>query len=323
MANRGKNLTCWLLLILLGHLCLFKTLSAFEKGKRYPRYYFSFSYYAGNIGVGDLNACLTSFNDNDLFKYIRENKPPWGEIEGEIQPLSGKYKTLEIGLYINMNPKLSLSITTFAPVKRNNNSSLKYYFRPDQDTQIMSYYFEPKYELLFPVEFTLYYNLLHLNRLKFSIGAGSGFYYAKISRLFLQEEITPDGGILKATIKLDTRRLPFPDLVGNLNFLTEYSVGPSIFLICELRLRYGKISRFKGSGSLLYENNSDIWANDKRKGTLYFFNMEDQVIGARYNNIDVWSYIPDASIYFLENIRKASLDLTGFSLKIGLKIRLF
>jgi len=322
MAKKERRLSfCFLLLLC--HLYLINALYAFERKEKYPEYYFSFSYYTGNIGVGDINSCLNSFNNNDLFKYIRENNPSWGEIEGEIQPLLGRYKALGLGLYIDLNPKLSLAVSTCTPIRQNNSSSLTYYYHGSVGTQVMTYYFEPSYKLLFPIEFVFYYNLARIDKLKLAIGVGSGLYYAKLSRIYIREIIPPLGGLIRATINFDTKRLPLPDLVGNLNILTEYYIGRGIYLNGEISLRSGKISNFKGSGSLLHEINSEIWANDKWKGTLYFFSMEDPEIGVRYNNMEVWSYIPDASIYFLENIRRASLNLTGLSLKIGLKIKLF
>ena len=308
-----------LMVVMLLFMCF--PLKAEDKGRKYPGFWLSFAFTSGKINVGDINNCITSFNNNELFSYVREFNPEWGKVQGEITPLSGKYTALIVTLFIDISPNITLSFSTQSPVRQSNFSSLIYQYTGSYGIQRASYFYGARYEMLFPLEFICYFNIIELNRVRFSIGAGSGFYYAKISKTFIRELMTVNGGYAKATMKHDAHRLPFPDLIVDLNLLTEYSLNNNSFLFSELCFRYGNLSNFRGTGSLTHVIDSEVITDYKWKGKLYFFNIEDQEIGVRYNNIEVWSFIPDGSPYFIENVRKAKLGLTGFSFRIGLKIR--
>lgn len=309
---------------------LFFTLKAEQQERKYPSYYLGFSYSSGKINVGDINNCLTSFNDNDLFRYVRNYNPYWGEVQGEILPLPGKFNSFDLSLFIDLNPKLTVGLSIFEPVQKKNESSLLFSLYINGHTQRMFYYFQPKYWLLCPLEYTFYYKIIDFPRFRFSAGAGSGFYFAGISRTYVYEQRVPvpEGEKVVSTYKIKTRRYPFLSLVGHLNFLTEYSLNSRLSLTSEIRLRYGRISNFKGAESLErisvdLDGNYEIWVKGKERGTLYYFREEDQDIGEVYYRMTVWSKIPDASIGFLRDVKKASLDLSGVSFKLGLKIRLF
>lgn len=59
------------------------------------------------------------------------------------------------------------------------------------------------------------------------------------------------------------------------------------------------------------------------KGTLYYFNTWDIGIGTRYDDLTVWEEIPFARIGGIYNERKAVLDLNGYSVRAGIRIKLF
>jgi hypothetical protein len=62
---------------------------------------------------------------------------------------------------------------------------------------------------------------------------------------------------------------------------------------------------------------------EESTGYLYYFTREDLYIGARRADLTVWEVPPDASIDFIMDVRKARLDLSGLSLRVGLRIMLF
>ncbi|MCR4408994.1 MAG: hypothetical protein NUW11_01695 [Candidatus Saccharicenans sp.] len=320
----------YLFLMVVIFLFLYLPLKGEHKSREYPRFYLCFAYISGRIRVGDINNCLISFNNNDLFNYVRKYNPGWEEVQGEIIPLPGKFNSFELSLYVEFKSRLSLGLSILEPIQKSNESSLLFSLYIDNRTQRMNYYFKPKYWLLFPFEYTLYYKIIDNPKFRFSGGAGSGFYVAGISRTFIYTMIIPEPEGAKAIddIKIETRRFPFPALVGHLKLLTEYSFNSRLSFISEIRLRYGRISCFKGTESLeriYYDPSGNVQGiiKAKDKGFLYYFSKEDQDIGERYFDLHVWSNLPDATPEFMRDIRKASLDLTGVSFKLGLKIKLF
>jgi len=298
------------------------------ENEKYPKYYLSLSYSSGKIAVGDLNTCLTSLNNNDLFEYVRSYSPWWGKVDGGLQTLPGRYQTVELSFYMAIKPRLSINISVFEPFQKKNHSSVQFTLFPGEGQQVMIYEFQPRYSMISPLEFTIFYKLIRLREFSFSVGAGSGLYIARISRLYDFKVIYPNMWEEIFEMKLNTLHFPLPSLVGHLNFLAEYSLGKKLSIITELKIRGGKISNFFGNEStinkIIKEDNMEyVLGRWKEKGTLYFYNMEDQFIGERYYNMSVWSEIPYASPEYYREIRKGSLDLTGVSFKIGFMIRIF
>ena len=58
-------------------------------------------------------------------------------------------------------------------------------------------------------------------------------------------------------------------------------------------------------------------------GSLYYFTRYDLGIDARYADLEVWETPPEITVWDLDDLRKAALNLSGVLLKIGIRIKLF
>lgn len=99
----------------------------------------------------------------------------------------------------------------------------------------------------------------------------------------------------------------------------EYTLIKNLAFIMEIRGSFARISGFNGTMS--YENN--FGESSKTIGALYYFSMWDGWIAAPYYGLEVWEKPPELSTRWEWDIRKARLDLSGFSLRIGIRIGLF
>jgi hypothetical protein len=101
-----------------------------------------------------------------------------------------------------------------------------------------------------------------------------------------------------------------PGLIGGIGL--EHKLNSFLALIVEAQGRYSKLRKLKGTTSGAVEDG---------EGALY--------IGEKYNSQYDWfepclitsSSMPASDEF--RNMRKAALDLSGFSLKLGFRIRLF
>jgi hypothetical protein len=99
-------------------------------------------------------------------------------------------------------------------------------------------------------------------------------------------------------------------LLGSLGISTEYSSHLSLF--AEIAGRYGKVKGFKGKGNF----QDSAGQNSSQKGNLYL--IETQILEGRTHPI---IFIRDTkpNEAGITAARKAELDLSGFSVKIGLR----
>ena len=72
-----------------------------------------------------------------------------------------------------------------------------------------------------------------------------------------------------------------------------------------------------------WKESKNFGIHGEDKGTLYYFNKWDIGIGTRYDDLTVWKEPPFASIYSITDVRKAVLDLNGYSVRAGIRIKLF
>ena len=310
------------LLLPLIFLLLCQSLMAVERG-RYPRYYFSLSYTQGEIGIGDLNTYLTSFNNNEVFSYIRENNPTWGEVAGEIFPLSGSYKAWEMKLFVEINSRFTVGVSTHSPYGKKKVNTITYKYHGSLWTQVHAYTIYSGYTNYSPLELNIYYKLWGNDKFGLSFGLVSGFYRASITRHINLDLANPTGQGSTRRI-LESERPYLPALCGSANILAEYSISPKLSLLAEIRRRYGRVKNFEGTELWSYGDENGNLAYEEHKGKLWYYINDDTWTGARYGQLEISDTKPEGGwLGIPEDVRKAGLDLGGFSFSLGLKIRLF
>jgi hypothetical protein len=99
----------------------------------------------------------------------------------------------------------------------------------------------------------------------------------------------------------------------------ELLLARNLALTAEVQWRYTRISNFRA----IQQYETGYPSYEETTGWLYYFTKENLFIGSRHADLTVWEVPPYASVEFIMDVRKARLDLSGLSLLVGMKIRLF
>ena len=159
-----------------------------------------------------------------------------------------------------------------------------------------------------PLTAGIYYFLPVSPKSRLSLGVGVGYYFASFSRNYVNEDV----GIYRidGVFKGSGGDL---GLHGGIGF--EYDLSKSVVIVIEGFGRYAKISGFEGTREQIDSNNwSDTW-----EGKYYYSDRQhsSDILLPRVNLTD------PSSIGNAINIRDYETDFSGFTIRIGLKIRIF
>lgn len=269
--------------------------------------------WGSDIPIGDVNDCLESFNNNKVFDSLR--KANSDRLVGEIKTLDNQTSHWEAELRFDLTPRISFGIATSAPFYTHNESSVTYTVVGWAGSQIMTWTFKPEIKFSYPIRLNAYYTFSFIPRLNISIGGGVGFYSAKISFPTRFEEILPSGSFYWANWSSEAKRNL--SLGFHAAIVFEYKFWHRISLVAEYQQRSGKMSGLKG----IYKG-GDAHVSSEKRGTLYYFTVWDHLVGARYATLEVFPGFPDVGYRWLEDVREARLDLSGYSIRIGIRLRL-
>ena len=297
--------------------CVFLTMPGSAEDKKAFWSRFSLKFTAGwgsRIPIGDVNDSLKSFNENKVFQFHRQRET--GRVVGEIKTLDDQISHWEAELRFDLTRRISLGIATSAPIHKRNESSVTYTILGWAGPQIMTWTFRPEIKVSYPIRLSAYYTLPIIRRLSISVGAGAGIYPAEIFLPIKYEEIPPSGGYYSGLSSSDAKRALALGFHGNV--VLEYFFADRLAFVAEFQQRSIRIRGFKGTYSA-----KDGYVDIKTRGTLYYFSMWNPLIAARHNNLEVWERIGDYSDTDVHNPREAVLDLNGYSIRLGLRIKAF
>lgn len=310
----SRRVIIWLLTTIL--LIFFTGIAYTKEGRYKPGFSIKLTYGTNRYSWGDINKCLESFNNNELFEYMRSYFPEL--ISGKIIKLDNFASDWEAELRIDIIRRFALSLAISETIIRKNESSLTYIDRHLIGDQISAWTYRPEVKVSTPVKLGIYYTLPVISKININFNAGIGYYSAKVSE-YMRYEITFVSGETDWTVfdwETNARRLcGFHGGIG-----LEFSLIKNFALVVEVQRRYVKLKDLKGIWQAEGKHSGGI---HEKKGTLYYYNMWDFGIGTRYDNLKVWETPPDFSIWDMRDIRKAVLDLTGYSFRVGIRIRLF
>lgn len=310
----SKKQLLFLLLIFL--LSLIQSVYAEEKRPFKPKLSIKLTEgWGSNVPIGDVNDYLKSFNNNEVFEIHRKYET--GQVVGEIKTLDDRVSHWEAELKFDLTPRISFGIATSAPFQAHNQSSVTYTILGYAGPQIMTWTFKPGIKVSYPISLSAYYTLPIILRLRISVGGGVGIYTARISQLLRFDIITPIGKPDWYSWDQEAKRNFALGFHGNI--VLEYFLSDRLALVAEFQNRHIKISSFKGT--VKHEN----FYGDKseERGTLYYFTMWNYHIGARHSTLEIWPETPEDPFRWIDDVRKAVLDLSGHSFRVGIRIRLF
>jgi len=297
--------------------CVFLAMPGHAEDKKTFWYRFSLKFTAGwgsRIPIGDVNDVLKSFNNNKVFEFHRQHET--GRVVGQIKTLDDRISHWEAELRFDLTRRISLGIATSAPIHKHNESSVTYTIVGWAGPQIMTWTFRPEIKVSYPIRLSAYYSLPIIHGLSISVGAGAGIYPAKISLPVKYDEIPPSGGYYSGLSSSDAKRALALGFHGNV--VLEYFVAHKLAFVAEFQQRSIRIRGLKGTYTA-----KDGYVDIKTRGTLYYFSMWNPLIAARHNNLEVWERIPFASDVDIHDAREAMLNLNGYSIRLGIRLRVF
>jgi len=279
----------------------------------------------GYTSIGDINSHLESFNNyvNNYARYYGRES-----ITGGIEKLDNFMHDWEAELRLELSPKFALGISTSGASHKKNESSLTYREgvlsapeHPIYGEWIYTYTFKSEVKAQMPVRLSIYYRLPFVFKTNIIFYSGIGYYSANVSKYE------------KLDLSIDSEYPSWrwehwkTDHKANLGFHggigMECSLTKNLALVLEAQGRYVKIKNLRGT--LQREDSHNGGKIYEEKGTLWYFKWA--WYGKGYYRLDIseespsrWGTPPG---YSISNVRKAIIDLSGYSIRIGLRIRLF
>ncbi len=169
---------------------------------------------------------------------------------------------------------------------------------------------EPKITAI-PINLSAYYFTPGIAPLKFFVYGGIGYYYGRLA-MDIREESTPPAIWSEQDGLLKDQSFGLHGGVG-----LEFKVAPRIALFLEGRARYCKLNSWRGDFTYV---DSDGF-RDTDEGSMWYFELLDQNYGSGewFPGITISTTTP--SDPDLRNVRNFEVDLSGLSLRTGIRIK--
>jgi len=169
---------------------------------------------------------------------------------------------------------------------------------------------EPKITAV-PINVSAYYFAPGIAPLKFFVYGGIGYYYGKMT-IDIREESAPPAFWSEQEAMLKDQGFGLHGGVG-----LEYNVAPKIALFIEGRVRQCKLKSWEGDGN--YEDSDGF--TDTDEGSMWYFELLDQNYGSGEWFPGMTISTPPPSGPDIRNVRKFEVNLSGISLRTGIRIK--
>jgi hypothetical protein len=270
---------------------------------------------AGSFGIGDLNTTLTSMDG--YYDWLREVYP--NDITGSFSEASGHFEDWEAEIQWVAWKGLSIGLALSGPVHINNKGSISFLYGWTSAESI-----ESEVRTKAPIKFNLYYSLPVFSKVDLAISSGIGLYNARMLQnmhwlyRYLDDTDTVGSYVFNVTGKT---------MGYHCGVVLEYKFDDRFSMLAEAQLRFAKIKSLKGSGTYAerrcYVAGGNIISEESDTQEGYLYHYYEDMYGVYFMEaLQVFSD-PSAIEAYVTELRKATLDLNGFTFKIGLKIGLF
>ena len=273
-------------------------------GKAKPRFSFKLAGGYGTISTGDLNTIINSIDSSfrDLVGVTalfiedeQENLNSGPDFEGEF--------------IINLTEKVGIGIGS-GYIHRGKNNETGFIYG-----SLLS--FNAALETMgsaIPVKISAYYFFPIKSRMNIYLKGGIGYYFGKLAY-----DSKLDAQIFIFGLPSWDRSMDMKDntigLNGGIGF--EYDIAKNIGLFVEGAARYARLNDWKGD-----EIYTDVEGKtDKISGTLWYCEALHDQTGIYYPSFKVSKNKPSSEAGSNRNIRKAEIDFSGFSLRLGIRIK--
>jgi len=185
----------------------------------------------------------------------------------------------------------------------------------------MDFTYSPRISIsAIPLKLAIYYIKHSTPKAKWFVNAGIGYYFTKTSYYWEQREILIEkDGLVEADWKamaewdLSSSGIGFHGGVG-----FEYNLTKKFALVIEAQGSYAQVKKLKGDE--IYVGGGSM---QNYYGAVYYWEEKDIITEKYYASIGFHKEKPNYSPPEYRNLKEAALGLSGFLLKIGIRIRLF
>ena len=314
-----------ILLLLVACLVAFSGIALSEDQEgTYPKLTLKFTGGMRYMAIGDMNTHLNSLNAYYRGIYAGYAKYETSGQIGAFDNWSGDW-SVEVGIAVSRRVRFGLETWFF---RKANAGTFYAYHLPagwDREGRVVPYvdYFQitqkPDIKVIMPLGLNFYYSIYSSAGLNIFIKPGIDWYSARMKEAGLSKFVFPGELIWIDTDYHWTAEDKF-SLGFHAALVLEYSVAKNCAVVAELEGRYVRLRNFKGTVAYArYFGPVDLTS---QSGTLRFLKfIEGRYYFDYYElNIVPLPYEPPQS---LEMIRNAVLNLSGYSLRIGIRLGIF
>ncbi|HOW85039.1 MAG TPA: outer membrane beta-barrel protein [Candidatus Aminicenantes bacterium] len=277
----------------------------------------------GSMKIGDLNTTLESYNNNPALEDTRQYYPD--RCIGEFLPIKDRFTHWEAEIRSYIWGGFSLGISIEEKTHFSGQSSLLYTIVDYPGTQTMNQTLTSDIDISSPIRFHLYYSRHILAGFHLYANGGIGFYRARMRQDQDWYNRFPSSAIQVIENYWDVKGKCRGYHYG---IGLEYRMNKRMSLLAEARWIQAKIETLSGEAqqNIRFYNPEGTLTETvthTNEGPLFHYIGEDLDYGGWHEklivNEEIWQVGTDGPY----GIRQAFLDLSGFTLRIGLKIGLF
>lgn len=283
------------------------------------RSHFSLSIMGGadSLIIGDINACLRAIDTNFYPPgYLAFSSD---RLRG-IRPLEGGWEA-EIGFRLTKSLRLSVGTANGLHLGRRSDIRLFIYPNDPSSSESGTFSSNAAVQIRRPLKLSLGYSLPSNSRFGLELKVGVGVFSGKMGHS-MNFDLDANGWTAWYRSQWETAwrgTIGFQSGLG-----IDFRLLNRFFVVAEAQYRLAKIDKFDA----IMAADSNLWEHPRNydpQGVLYLWAWgEDAPMGLGYEELMVWAGIPlDFTPRGGGAVRTASLDLSGFSIKIGIRIGLF
>ena len=264
-----------------------------------PGIEFSMKFYGGMnyMLIGDMNDALQG--TTDYYKDL-----PNVDIEEDLIP---PHWGIDLGgeLIINFSPQIGIGLGGgYIQVSKETVIDVIWEGSPYKDTA------HPKATLI-PLTFSFHLGLPLGNIMSFVLNAGAGYYLGTIQWQYSWDSEYHD---YEESWKSKSNTIGFHGGLG-----LEFNFSRNLALVVEGFGRYAKLKNLQGD----FTWKRDFFGHEEgiiEEATLWYYDWRSSDTGKEYPRIEFDDDVPTETS-FQRNIREGEVDLTGFSVRLGIKIK--
>lgn len=310
-----KKETITLVLLIFSFIFLSEIMYAEERLNLIQRFSIKIGSGSDYLDIGDINTHLKSGNAKHL-DYVQLFD---GLKKGELKTIErGSDAGIELTFDITSRFGIYLGSGYFY-TRRESSSGFEV---TPPDFYHVDFTFSPKISIsVIPVKFGVYFTILPFgSRARFYIKGGIGYYFARTNFYWEEREIwtREDGSLFTDIVEMAEWDLKSGGFGYHVEVGLEYNLTRNLSIVVEAQGRLAKLKKLKGTEIFLGTGYSESFY-----GAVYFYEKKDSITEKYYFRLGFYKEKPDLPSPKYRNIRDAELDLSGYSLKIGIRIRLF